>query len=290
MSIPSAYVDGETRARSLASRPLRRCIVVLGVASSLITGTISRGQDTQSPAKPPGIEERGIDVLTDTKGFNIDPYLKEIAGVVRSRWIWGMADTARTPKREQGYVVVDFRVTKDGNITEVKVHRTSQSDRLDRAAYRAITGSGPLPPFPGEFQCDFMKLRFHFFYNERPADEGGLEGKSLDAQVLPCVTSKNAPMGGSGLSVSPRLIQVVTGTKMQFSAKLGGQADSAVVWSVAGPGCEESACGVISAEGIYTAPAKAPNPAMITVTAASTVTPAQRASSMVTIIPSNDSH
>jgi TonB family protein len=155
--------------------------------------TVSHGQNTQSPAKPAGIEERGIDVLTDTKGFDVEPYLKEITGVVRSRWIWGGPDTARPPKREQGYVVVDFRVTKDGNITDVKVHRTSQSDRLDRAAYRAISGSSPLPPFPGEFQCDFIELRFHFFYNERPADEGGLE--TVDSKhLLPCVTSKVTPI------------------------------------------------------------------------------------------------
>ena len=78
----------------LAPRIFRRCIVVLGIASSLITGPVSQGQGTQSPAKPSGIEERGIDVLTDTKGFDVEPYLKEIVGVVRARWFFVMPDTA----------------------------------------------------------------------------------------------------------------------------------------------------------------------------------------------------
>jgi hypothetical protein len=91
------------------------------------------------------------------------------------------------------------------------------------------------------------------------------------------------------LKVSPGLIQVVSGTKMQFGAKLEGLVDSAVVWSVTGPGCEGSVCGVISVDGLYTAPAKIPNPALITVTATSTATPAQRASSAITIVVPNDS-
>ena len=289
LSMPCADVDGGTEARRLAFRPFLRWVLLLGVMASVLSGTVSRGQDRQSPAKPLHYARGPIDVLTDTKGFNIKPYLREIAGIVRSNWTWVMPDTVRGPKREQGYVAVDFRVTKDGNITDVTVRRTSESNRLDRAAYRAITGSSPLPAFPGEFQCEFLKLRFHFYYNERPSDEGGIDEGAPDDQALPCVTSKVIPVGDPVLAVSPGLIRVVTGTKIQFSAKMDGLADAAVVWSVAGPGCEGSVCGIISAAGLYTAPAKVPSPAVITVTA-TTVAPAQRASSAVTIVAPDDSH
>jgi len=231
-----------------------------------------------------------IDVLSDTKGFNVKPYLKGVVRTVRSNWYFVMPNVARAPKLEQGHVAIDFRVMKDGRIKDVKYHENSEDPKLDRAAYAAITGSGPLPPLPSEFQCEFIKMRFHFFYNERPGDTGGIGERELDDQVVPCVTSKVIPIGEPALSVSPVSIQVAAGTKTQFYAKINGLIDSAVTWSIAGPGCEGPACGIISASGLYAAPAKVPSPATITVTAALISTPTESASGAITIVAAGDSH
>jgi len=79
---------------------------------------------------------------------------------------------------------------------------------------------------------------------------------------------------GSALSVSPASVSLAPGTKQQFTASLSGTADTAVIWS--------ASAGSIDAQGLYTAPALIP-PTNITVTAASTVHPAIRASASVTI-------
>ena len=293
--MPLSPLVGESEfgvcARALPSRCLMGWALVLGVAACLTSGAPIRAQDKQSSAKPNGNDVRGpIDVLSDTKGFNMKPYLKEIAGIVRSRWYFVMPNVVRAPKLEQGHVAIDFRVMKDGQIKDVKYHENSEDPKLDRAAYAAITGSGPLPALPSEFQCEFIKLRFHFFYNERPGDIGGIEGRNLDDQVLPCMTSKVIPIGEPALRVSPSSIQVAAGTKTQFYARINGLIDSAVTWSIAGPGCEGTACGIISAGGLYNAPAKVPSPATITVTATLIATPAESASGTVTIVAAGDSH
>ena len=276
--------------RVLVARRFLRWVLVLGVAS-LTSGMASRGQDRPS-AKTDGIDTYGpIDVLTDTRGFNVKPYVKDITARVKPTWFSLVPKSARWLIKQQGHVSVDFRVTKDGNVADVKYHETSGNEGMDRAAYGAITGFGPMPPFPAEFQCQFIRLRFNFYYNERP-DENVKE-RVLHDHVLPCGTSeapgKATLVENLPLLVSPGSIQLAPGARTRFLAKIYGLVDSAVTWSVRGSGCEGSACGLISSDGLYTAPDKIPNPSAITVIATSTVTPTQSASSTVTIAAATDS-
>jgi TonB family protein len=291
-SIVGLECRGRANARTLLSARFVRSVSLLGVAAALLSGTGSQCQDSRLPIKPDGNDARGpIDVLSDTKGLNVKPYLKRVAGIVKANWHLLIPDIARQPRLEQGHVAIDFRVTKDGRIKDIKYHETSEDPKLDRAAYGAITGFGGLPSLPEDFPCESIALRFHFYYNESPGDiAGGAEARELDEHVLPCVTSKVIPIGEPVLKISPSSISVAAGTKTQFYGRIDGVIDAAVAWSIAGPGCEGQACGVISAEGLYTAPVKTPNPATITVTVTSTVVPTQSDFSTVSIVAARDSH
>jgi TonB family protein len=145
-------------AQALPSGRIVRWVLVVGVAACLASKSPIRSQDSQSSAKAGGSDARGpIDVLSDTKGFNVKPYLRTVARIVRSNWYIVMPNVVRAPKLEQGHVAIDFRVMKDGQINDVKYHENSEDPKLDRAAYAAITQSGPLPALPSEFQCDAIK-------------------------------------------------------------------------------------------------------------------------------------
>lgn len=85
------------------------------------------------------------------------------------------------------------------------------------------------------------------------------------------------------VSVSPTTASVSAGAQKQFSATVTGTTNSSVKWAVAGPGCAGSACGSISASGLYTAPATAPTPPAVTVTATAIADPGQSAKAAVTI-------
>ncbi|MBV8281306.1 MAG: hypothetical protein JO347_04495, partial [Candidatus Eremiobacteraeota bacterium] len=71
------------------------------------------------------------------------------------------------------------------------------------------------------------------------------------------------------VSISPATAQVSTGDKQQFTATVRNATNTAVTWSVSGSGCSGAACGTITSSGLYTAPAQAPAPNQVTVTATS---------------------
>ena len=225
-------------------------------------------------------------MLSDTKGFDLRPYIRQIKGLVQTNWYAAMPAVARQPRREQGHVAIDFTITKDGEVKDVKFHETSDDRKLDKAAYSAISRSD-FPPLPEGFPGDSIKLRFHFYYNEDPV---AIEDWRTGGPVAQHADSKIPAIRELAFTVWPGSIQMVAGTKMQFHAKLEGLIDPAVTWRVAGQGCAGKACGDVSPDGVYTAPANIPNPPTITVTATSTVTPVRSAFGTVTIVPAGDSH
>lgn len=80
---------------------------------------------------------------------------------------------------------------------------------------------------------------------------------------------------------------VNTGAAAQFTARLTPAPNSnpsrIITWSVAGPGCSGAACGTIDNTGSYTAPAVAPSPNTVNITATPAADPAKAASVTVTI-------
>jgi len=225
-------------------------------------------------------EERVIVLLSDTRGFDLKAYLNRLVEEVRTNWFRQIPESA---ERRKGRVDVRFRVMRDGHITNVKFDTNSGDQTLDRSAYGAILASNPLPPLPRQFACEFIDLRFRFFYNP---DSGTVAEKNVNDQVVPCVTSKIQLVRTLGVTVSPTSTQVAVGSQQQFHATIVGAEDSTVTWSV---GCEGSTCGTISADGLYTAPAKIPNPPTLAVTATLTNAPMESASSTVTIVRAGDS-
>src|SRR5215469_10447983 len=80
----------------------------------------------------------------------------------------------------------------------------------------------------------------------------------------------------------PPFVDVALGARQQFIvANL--PTDKKVIWKVSGSGCSGTACGTISADGLYTAPVKAPSPPAVTVTAALADAPSETTFALVNI-------
>lgn len=90
-------------------------------------------------------------------------------------------------------------------------------------------------------------------------------------------------VAATSVSVSPPSAQIKPSAQLQFTAKVGGSSSALVIWSISGSGCSESACGSIRANGLYTAPATAPNPPIVAVTATLLSDPTKSGSATVTI-------
>ncbi|MBV8673798.1 MAG: hypothetical protein JOZ33_10220, partial [Acidobacteriaceae bacterium] len=87
------------------------------------------------------------------------------------------------------------------------------------------------------------------------------------------------------VSISPTSATVNAGLQKQFTATVQNTSNTAVTWSVSGPGCSGAACGTVSSSGLYTAPAKVPSPAQVFVTATSIADPTKSSTATVTVIP-----
>ena len=159
MPLSSPSAESNNRTCILTSSRLVRCLLILGVAASLMSFR-SRGQQASSPIKPGAIDARGpVEVLSDTKGFNMKPYVKDLSARVKATWLPLVPNAARKPIFARGHLAIDFRVMKDGHVEDIRYHGTSGNESLDRAAYGAITGSSPMPPLPAEFQCQSVRMR-----------------------------------------------------------------------------------------------------------------------------------
>jgi TonB family protein len=254
--------------------------LILVAATCLALTAPFLGQSTKSSRKHSKKDNRVIDVLSDTKGFDLTPYLGRLVDKVRTNWFRLIPESAET---KEGRVRVRFRVMRNGEVTNVAFDARSGDVMLDWPAYNAIRTSSPMPSLPSQFACEFVELTFRFYYNPDPDTLAEDHGND---HVVPCVTSKIRLLGTSVVTVLPVSARVAVGSQQQFHATIEGAEDSTVTWSV---GCEKSDCGSVSPDGLYTAPARIPNPPTISVSATLKATPTESASSTVTIVGTSDS-
>jgi TonB family protein len=71
---------------------------------------------------------------------------------------------------KKGKLQIEFAITKDGKVADMRLTASSGDIALDRAAWAGISGSNPFPPLPTNFTGPYLALRFRFFYNPDKAD------------------------------------------------------------------------------------------------------------------------
>jgi hypothetical protein len=113
----------------------------------------------------------------------------------------------------------------------------------------------------------------------------GSDFEAVDATVLRVdPNSGEARQNGVTVSVSPSTANLRAGHSQMFVATVTG-APSTVTWSVNNVPGGDTTVGLIDALGSYSAPLVVPNPATVTVRAASTASPSTTGSAAVTVIP-----
>lgn len=97
-------------------------------------------------------------------------------------------------------------------------------------------------------------------------------------------TRATKPPPGIAITVSPTAARVGVGQQQQFTAMVQNASNTTVTWQIDGVAGGNATVGTISASGLYTAPATVPNPATVTVSAASQADPSRTGSATVTIM------
>ena len=114
-----------------------------------------------------GRQYGAFDILNDTQGVDFGPYLQRLLENVRENWYHLIPESAEMKK---GKLAIEFAITRDGDLADMKLIASSGDVALDRPAWGAITASRPFPPLPREFTGPYLALRFRFYYNPDKAD------------------------------------------------------------------------------------------------------------------------
>jgi TonB family protein len=104
-------------------------------------------------------------MLTPTEGVDFSTYLARVLASVKRNWESVMPESVRLG--EQGKVVLQFRIMKNGVVPEAEpaMIGSSGKDPLDRAAVSSIRASTPFEPLPSAFSGPYIELRFTYLYN-----------------------------------------------------------------------------------------------------------------------------
>ncbi|HKV94227.1 MAG TPA: TonB family protein [Candidatus Angelobacter sp.] len=225
-----------------------------------------------------------LDILSDTRGVDFGPYLTGVLENVRKNWYRLIPESAATKK---GKLAIEFAITKDGQVADMRLVASSGDVALDRPAWGSITASRPFKPLPDKFTGQYLALRFRFFYNPAKSDLGGSGKRTSPVHSNEAAPTSSTP-SKSGIAVnisSSGDLRVPVGESMVIQATVAGTKKKAVKWSLSGLGCSNSACGEMVGN-LYVAPSVPPNPPDVTLTAISKADPTAKASVSLHIVES----
>jgi TonB family protein len=113
-------------------------------------------------AAPCSQDDSSLDILSDTDGASFRPYLKRMTMNIRENWYRWIPESARD---KTACLAITFIVHKDGQVTDLKIERSSGTDALDQSASKSIEATEFFPALPGRFQGDHLAFRFSFAYH-----------------------------------------------------------------------------------------------------------------------------
>jgi len=249
-------------------------------------GASSQKQDFGLGTGAKGAQMGTFEILSDTKGVDFKPYLKQIQEVVRQNWYILIPESARTKK---GKLAIEFAITTNGKVADMRLVASSGDVALDRPAWGSITNSNPFPPLPSEFTGSFLALRFRFSYNPDKNDSSNC-GKDRSDYPVKVDSAETHTKTTSGIAISisaPADLQVPLGGSKTVTATVTGTGakENSVDWGLSGLGCSGATCGEMTKD-TYHAPTVMPSPPFVTLTAVSKADPTAKASVTVHIVQS----
>jgi TonB family protein len=127
--------------------------------------THAHAQATAHTSLPqPSDMKLGVELLTDTNGANIDPYMKNLISDLRKHWLPLAGEAANHPLVRQEETVLSISIGPDGRIVAMQLEGSTHDTALDKAAWNAAKATTYLPP-PTGIKGPDLKLRVHFTVN-----------------------------------------------------------------------------------------------------------------------------
>lgn len=133
------------------------CTVVLA-STSAFAGPVP------TPTVPLLQPALGVDVLSDTKGVDLQPYMSHLISDLRQHWLPLVPQGQRRTASNPGETSISLTLAADGHVAAMHLDDTTHIEALDHAAWTATKETSYLP-LPTEKNLADLKLRIHFVTN-----------------------------------------------------------------------------------------------------------------------------
>ena len=129
------------------------------------SGTGEFRQTTDPATQNRDSSEAPVVIISDTHGYNFEPYMMQLTDQLRAKWYSVIPDSAR--QGQKGRVVVVFSVLRDGTVQDVRIVTGSGTESFDKASNVAVAASSPFYKLPADFSDDRIVVQATFLYNTR---------------------------------------------------------------------------------------------------------------------------
>lgn len=122
---------------------------------------------TRRPTLTPGghMPLRNVDVLGDTGGLDLTPYLRPNVHFVQHNWRKLTMVDAIGASHAASDLAVEFTVSRDGSLSGAKLTQSSGDSVLDQAALEAVSRASPFQELPSNYGGQSLALRVRLHYN-----------------------------------------------------------------------------------------------------------------------------
>ena len=116
----------------------------------------------ESPAAAPVINYSAKDISPppsasgDSRaGVDFTDYLNTLRREIHAYWKEGYKNHGRK-------VIIEMNIARNGNLSQVKLSKSSGNKKFDQSALRAVESANPVSPPPTELYDSFAKIRLVF--------------------------------------------------------------------------------------------------------------------------------
>jgi TonB family protein len=114
------------------------------------------------PTQSPDLK-LSVDVLSDTGGVNLAPYVRNLVSDLRKHWS-SQATQSNQPSPKQQETVLTLTIATNGQLSAMKLETPGGDSALNQAAWNATKTTSFSPPPTGMTDPN-LKLRVHFVIN-----------------------------------------------------------------------------------------------------------------------------
>jgi TonB family protein len=136
-----------------------RFLAVFLLAPCLIQSASAQTTAHAIPAQSPDLK-LGVDILSDTGGVNLAPYVRNLVSDLKKHWS-SPAAQSNSPSLKQQETVLTLTIAPNGQLAAMKLETPGHDSALNQAAWNAAKTTSFSPP-PAGMTNPNLKLRVHF--------------------------------------------------------------------------------------------------------------------------------